>query len=388
MNRATTAALTLALCLAGGERRLSAQVISYLIEDLGTLPGGTFLSAGGINAAGQATGTGNNANGQNRAVRVAASGGATAASDLGILPGGTFSQGARINSAGQVVGFADNAAGRFRAFRTTATGGIVAASDLGSLFAAGDSRAFDINAAGQVTGSSAYNASGQAHAYRTTPTGVIDTASDLGALPGGNTSRGYAINASGQVAGVSDNGFVGNRAFRTTATGVLNAASDLGTLGGSLSEALALNDAGRVTGWSLNSSFLMHAYRTTATGGINAAADLGVLPGDDESIGASINFAGVVVGVSRRTGSDRAFVFDDVFGLRDLNALIPAGSGWTLSDAVGINGTGQIVGDGMIGGQFHAYRLTPVGVPEPGSLALVAVAALAAIPARRLRIER
>jgi probable HAF family extracellular repeat protein len=42
----------------------------------------------------------------------------------------------------------------------------------------------------------------------------------------------------------------------------------------------------------------------------------------------------------------------------DLNKLIPSGSGWALSSATGINISGQIVGNGTINGQQHAFLLT------------------------------
>jgi probable HAF family extracellular repeat protein len=39
--------------------------------------------------------------------------------------------------------------------------------------------------------------------------------------------------------------------------------------------------------------------------------------------------------------------------------MIPAGSGWVLIEAQGINASGQIVGMGTHNGQEHAYLLTP-----------------------------
>jgi hypothetical protein len=45
--------------------------------------------------------------------------------------------------------------------------------------------------------------------------------------------------------------------------------------------------------------------------------------------------------------------------MRDLNTLIPAGSGWVLMIATGINSRGQIIGDGRFGGNPRAFLLTP-----------------------------
>jgi probable HAF family extracellular repeat protein len=46
--------------------------------------------------------------------------------------------------------------------------------------------------------------------------------------------------------------------------------------------------------------------------------------------------------------------------MRDLNTLIPRGTGWELYAATGIDDTGEIVGYGAIrGGDVHAFLLTP-----------------------------
>ena len=45
--------------------------------------------------------------------------------------------------------------------------------------------------------------------------------------------------------------------------------------------------------------------------------------------------------------------------MQDLNALIPANSGWVLQSANAINSAGQITGDGLYKGQDQAFLLTP-----------------------------
>jgi hypothetical protein len=101
--------------------------------------------------------------------------------------------------------------------------------------------------------------------------------------------------------------------------------------------------------------------------------DLGSFGGTSADFqGLALNYAGTVVG-----GEDldapiplisRAFLFDGT-GMHDLNTLIPAGTGWTLLNATGINDFDEIVGYGTVGGQTHAFLLTPV--PEPGTMALL-----------------
>ena len=44
--------------------------------------------------------------------------------------------------------------------------------------------------------------------------------------------------------------------------------------------------------------------------------------------------------------------------IQDLNNLIPAGSGWVLNEATGVNDAGMIIGYGTLGGQTRAFRLT------------------------------
>jgi probable HAF family extracellular repeat protein len=67
-----------------------------------------------------------------------------------------------------------------------------------------------------------------------------------------------------------------------------------------------------------------------------------------------------------------------------LNIMI-AGSGWNLSNATGINDSGQIVGWGWNpAGETHAFLLNPV--PEPSRMALIASgAALTVCVVRRQR---
>ena len=45
--------------------------------------------------------------------------------------------------------------------------------------------------------------------------------------------------------------------------------------------------------------------------------------------------------------------------MRDLNATLPADSGWTLEKAKAINNRGQIIGSGTLNGQAHMFLLTP-----------------------------
>lgn len=134
--------------------------------------------------------------------------------------------------------------------------------------------------------------------------------------------------------------------------------TNLGTLGGSQSEAQAINDHGQIVGWAFNSSQQRRAFFYTN----NQMRDLGTF-GGAESIAYDINNAGKVVGSVRLTlfGNDyQAFLYDESV-MRNLNSLIPAGSGWNLNEAFGINNVGQIVGRGTFNNQPRAFLLAPVG---------------------------
>jgi probable HAF family extracellular repeat protein len=133
----------------------------------------------------------------------------------------------------------------------------------------------------------------------------------------------------------------------------------IGTLGGSWSEGSAINASGHITGLAyLPGDVEAHAFLWKD----EQMQDLGTLPAGGFSWGFGINASDVVVGLSQRnrngTYLDYAFVRDGN-RMKNLNMLIPADSGWELDVAYGVNDSGQIVGEGTIGGKTHAFLLTP-----------------------------
>jgi probable HAF family extracellular repeat protein len=163
-------------------------LLSYQITDLGTLPGGDYSTAAGINDSGQVVGYSSAIGGYHAFLWDAVNG----MQDLGTLGGSSSAQG--INDSGQVVG-----GGTYHAFLWDATNGM---QDLGTLPAGRFSMAVGINDSGQVVGESAADPLyGPIHAFLWD---AVNGMQDLGTLPGGYDSRAFSINNSGQVVGRSD----------------------------------------------------------------------------------------------------------------------------------------------------------------------------------------
>src|SRR5215218_688686 len=142
---------------------------------------------------------------------------------------------------------------------------------------------------------------------------------------------------------------------QTTATSYYKV-EDLGTLGGSRSWASAINDSGEVVGYSyLPGDQNKHAFLYKDA----KMTDLGTL-GGTSSEAKGINKSGQVVGWSDNSSGERhAFIYDSTNGMKDLNSLIPADSGWTIHEARAINNNGQIAATGYKDGVGqHALLLS------------------------------
>jgi probable HAF family extracellular repeat protein len=335
----------------------------YILTDLGSSQGNGFAPAA-LNDAGQVVGT--------------ASGhaflyGGGQLTDLGSLGGpsgpasGTNASSwpYGINASGQVVGASYVASSSPHAFLYS--GGVM--QDLGTFggrFSIA-SYATGINASGQVVGTSD-DANGYPHAFLYGGGKMTD----LGTLPGGKTAVATAINAGGQVTGNADTASFTLHAFLYSGGQM----TDLGTLRGgpsTTSFATGINASGQVVGVS-------EAAGTSPNGAPSHAflygggkmTDLGTLSGFYSSA-QGINDAGQVVG-SATTAANTGHAF--LYGngrMQDLNALLPAGTGFTLVNALGINSKGQIL---ATADNSHSYLLTPDGVaetPEPATLTLLAL---------------
>ncbi len=252
-----------------------------------------------------------------------------------------------------------------------------------SLFAKG----YGINDHGQVTGT-------MLDAFVWDKTGSLQTY-----YVGGVESIGYAINNHGNLAGAYLTDWTNQieRPFVMFGSHI----TKLPSLGGSNEgAALGLNELNHAVGWSkaadrkihmflydgtmqdlglpqgatgsaanaINESDLIAGYYLDAAGSNRAVLRdyvtgnwimLGTLPGKTDSVAFAISDNGVVLGAS----GGAAFIWDETSGMRDLNTLIPAGSGWTLTSATGINSAGVIVANGTYLGAARSCVLTPLVTP-------------------------
>ncbi len=312
---------------------------SYAVIDLGTL-GGNASWAAAINASGAVTGYAKTAGNASTDVFLWTSTGGM--QDLGTL-GGAFAIGSAINTAGDVVGSSSLANNTTHAFLWTSSGGL---QDLGSLIGAGGfSEAFGIDDHNRIVGVSQTQTSVNGDAVIWMGTTIHDLGTD-----GAANSQANAVNGKFQVVGV------GKGAFLWTQTGSFKQLKSLPHSDSSVAN--SLNNFGMIAG-----------YNTVGIGATSAAVvwtnttptSIGTL-GGNTSTALAVNDQCQVVGYSllSDTITLHAFIWSKAGGIIDLNKLIPSGTGWTLVYATGMNAVGQIVGQGTIKGQNHAFLLTPI----------------------------
>ena len=288
-------------------------------------------------------------------------------------PGAVSGRAGSINNHGHVVGtadFCDTVDGnhvncRVRAFVYHGGSAFTVLGTLGGR----DSHGRDIDDAGVVYGySTTPDISGewQAFVYKD---GQLE---NIGAKMGTRSSLGNAINSVGQFSGhysVSNGG--GGVFIYDTRDGTFSLFPVTGGDG-------RLNDLGQVVGGlSGNDDGTGRAF-LLAGGEVKNLGTL--LPSHGYSRAMSLNNAGQIVGISSASWftreDERAFLYEGNL-MRDLNALIPAGSGWVLKEATDINGSGQIVGRGTLNGEERGFLLTPTAPPvlltEPDSAAALAL---------------
>jgi probable HAF family extracellular repeat protein len=343
MSQLIVASMAMVLIPAGG----FAQNAVYTITDLGTL-GGKRSTALGINQTGLVVGSAETTDGQTHAFVYLQ----TSLIDLGTF-GGHDSYAYRISDAAVIVGRASTPEGNYRPFLTSATGASFDLSELDSRLEGVFGTAIDVNRAGYIVG---YRQTHHDHMAARNVVFIYRNFQlvDLGTF-GGEDGVVTAINEAGHMVGYFGTephaDYADHRGFLLDERGL----TDLGSLGGRMTTPADINDSSQVVGYAQVSSGANHAflYRT------GRLTDLGTLPGGTQSYAYAINNLGQAVGASDSSASAQRAVLFDSGELRDLNGLIPASTGWILTEARGINDAGQIVGTGIVDGQVRAFLLTP-----------------------------
>ncbi len=275
-----------------------------------------------------------------------------------------------------------------------------------------------INDDGSVIGDAMVN--GAIHPYMATNGDTVDLFDQLGSA----TLTG--INLQGQIVGDTANGesFLYSQG-KMTAIMKPNSGTDV----------TGINNKDQIVGSELTG--VTAASQCGGTGGDRAmifgtsgsAQNLGLPYGCASSTAVAINNAGMVLGQSGTVTDNRAFIYNMLTGqttvlptlggtmnnvnamnkegevvgtanlctdprqkcynqfvatlyengiLYNLNSFLPPDSGWTLTSALGINDTGQIIAEGFFNGKPAGMLLTladdPPSVPEPGTFSFLLIA--------------
>jgi probable HAF family extracellular repeat protein len=192
---------------------------------------------------------------------------------------------------------------------------------------------------------------------------------DLGSF--GGYSAAMALNDSGVAVG-----FASDTVFGVAVAAMWDGEDITAICGSRESYAYGINNRGQVVGELLSDSLATRAFLYHK----GIVTELGTLRTGRNSLAFKINNSGQIVGSADVISSvdtirgpepgqvyyqtnyeDHAFLYDNG-RMVDLNAFVPANSGWELNYARDINERGEIVGYGTVDGYYRAFIL----IPAPG----------------------
>ena len=328
-----------------------AQIPSYTIYSLGTLPGGFGSASRGVNNASVVAGQSHNGTRQHAFRWKLNLLGFGVITDLGVLPGTLDSDGANISPGGTVVGTSDTTPVRW-------SGGAVALPGIGD---ATHGAAFAAKSGTTVGFLTSFIPGWGIVAQRAVKwqTGKATEVHPVDAT----LSQAFDINASGQIAGwASATAFGPPHAMRWGGGG----AGDVhgGFTGKVHSNGFALNNDGTVVGMAFSAASATDAVPFQAKVGVGMAL-LPLPGGTPRGRALDINKDGSVVGFG--DPGTVALLWLPGMPVVDLQTRIPAGTGWTLRSATSINDHGEIAGWGIFAGTTRAFLLRPTTY-NPGSI--------------------
>jgi probable HAF family extracellular repeat protein len=219
-----------------------------------------------------------------------------------------------------------------------------------------DAAAAYVNNAGQVAGAS-YTDS-QINPDTGIPTehpflwekGVMQDLGSLGgsvAFPNALTDRGEIIGESLVAGDATEHPFLWTKS---------QGMQDLGTLGGDFGRGYAINNEGQAVGVTSLSNGSVRAFLWQS----GMMKNLGALKGDGCSSAYAMNSNGQVIGASFACDFSTVHaVLWEQGSIINLNRFVRPGSGITLTDPSSINDRGEIVVDGTLNGNRHAFMLVP-----------------------------
>jgi probable HAF family extracellular repeat protein len=281
-------------------------------------------------------------------------------------------------------------------FRWTAAEGVVSLGLLSDGAGFRHGAAGDVSADGSVIVGQSFSGDGPTEAFRwTIETGMIG----LGELSGGDYfSTATGVSANGDVIVGIGHSELGSEAFRwTEETGLIGLSDLSGGYFGSFAEGVSAN--GRVvvgSSFSEMSDGTLEAFRWTDALGMQPLGDLAGGSFESGAFGVSPD-GSIVLGFSDREDGEKAFVWDESHGMRDLQELLvaefslgPQLSDWRLTIANDISDDGlSIVGHGLNpDGNTEAWLVRldrPLTAPEPSTSALTLIIAMSLFTARRRR---
>jgi len=323
---------------------------TYTLSDLGVIAGNSVSTGYALSSTGQAAGTSSTPTAAIAALF--SNGKVTNISTLG----GNVSVATGINGSGEIVGWNDFYSNpNFDPQAFLYSNGSMKSIDAPSVFQSG-TEASAINDSGEVVGTG-YFTSGNFHAFLYTGGKM----KDLGP-PGAYQSSAVAINNSGQIIGGYYTSSANSGEFVITNGKIATLPVPSGASGVA---AYGISDGGEIVGTIFFSSGApAHAARF-ANG---AWTDLGAISGASASRATSVNLSGAIVGTAffpqtqyhpPKPGKHVPFIAT-ASGLVNLNTLIPAGTGFVLTDATAINERGEILCNATnSGGSKHAVLLRP-----------------------------